>query len=693
MKINNINNAGPKRLIRQGSEQKRQNINNTVLNSNINNNKVNSTPAFKGPIDGFCLGLAELIENGGLVISFTLQDMLGTNLPRPIMGLTRNSKENKGQVNKSFAAKELVREMLTGPSMFAIPAGILYAGQKIFGKNVKVPMQFIQDFGSIHAKTPVNEAGKAITTNEFYSNTFAEMIKNAKGETEVGEATKTTAKKWADSLSEALSKATNKEGKKALKGKINELSDEFTAIAKGAAINPKYADFTTVTLDKASGSFKDATEFMTFYADSAIKKAKSHIEENGKDAAVNFIKKMTDANTLKRLGTNIAMFAGVISFLTIIPKIYNKAEGEGNSGLTGLMKEETLNSTTPEKTANKNTQQPTFKGDVNNAQQPSFKGNFVADAAKTLTSGKLGSKLANTEFKGFNLSLPLLLGVMGLGVLAPRVKQAKDKYDMEEILRRDLVTCAVMAFGEKVLCKLLSKVNEAKSGFILTNKAANFDKLPTHKKAWDYIRPQQGIGILSSDKIIAKYSNVDQYKDGIVGFAQSISDEGGNLAKMFSLDGKSAEAKTAKELIEKMLGNGKKIANVDNNSIIEALKNAKGSAEEAQLVKMFARGAETEKGYDWANILKTGLKKVDIIKENPWVKRAKTLNARFTAFSVLILVPVFLGFMLPAINERATKKRIREEQAAAEAQKAKAMTNINHPTANKIFDDIKPQSK
>ena len=100
---------------------------------------------------------------------------------------------------------------------------------------------------------------------------------------------------------------------------------------------------------------------------------------------------------------------------------------------------------------------------------------------------------------------------------------------------------------------------------------------------------------------------------------------------------------------------------------------------------------ETEKGFDWANILKTGFKKVDIIKENPWVKRAKTLNSRFTALSVLVLVPIFLGFMLPAINERATKKRIREEQAAAGAQKTQATNAQNiQPKAHKVFDEINP---
>jgi hypothetical protein len=177
-------------------------------------------------------------------------------------------------------------------------------------------------------------------------------------------------------------------------------------------------------------------------------------------------------------------------------------------------------------------------------------------------------------------------------------------------------------------------------------------------------------------------------------YTLEVYDEGGNLAKMFSLDGKSAEAKKAISLIEKMLGESKKLADADNTSIIEALKKAKGSDAENALVEMFKQGKTTKEVFDFRNILKNkGLKKINVEKviDNPWVKKAKTLNSRFTALSVLVLVPVFLGFMLPAINERATKKRIREEQAAAEAQKASAINNQNFmPKAPKVFDEINP---
>ena len=155
MRINRITTDIPKNKTKQSQDYNKININNNIRTKN--------NPTFKGGLDSFCLGVADLIENGGLAISFTFQDMLGTNLPRPIMGLRRNTKENKGEKNLKFAAKELVREMLTGPSMFLIPMGMLGVGKRIIGKTIDVPMKFIKSFGEIHAAQAINEAGEAIS--------------------------------------------------------------------------------------------------------------------------------------------------------------------------------------------------------------------------------------------------------------------------------------------------------------------------------------------------------------------------------------------------------------------------------------------------------------------------------------------------------------------------------------------------
>ncbi|MBQ4078736.1 hypothetical protein IJD15_06105 [bacterium] len=624
MQVRQVNTVNSQRQLKRDINNNK----NTNFNVNINNQK-QQNPSFKGGLDGFCLGLANLIENGGLFISFTLQDMLGTNLPRPIMGLMRNSKENNGEKNTKFAAKELVREMLTGPSMFLIPMGLLKLGKPVLGETIDVPRAQIKALGDIHAANPLNAAGQTLTKKEFYQNAFTEIIKNAKSEPQATEETIKKAGEFAEKLATSLAK-----DKKSKSKAIGELADDFVGIAKQHAKDAAHTDFTVAKLSQTTAvPFKDGVKSIVAYADDVVGKVKG--QDAGKLSEA--IKKVANNKSLVRVGVNVGMYAAVIAFLKIIPKLYNKAEGEGNAGLKGLMKEETLNSSAPEKKENSNVLQAQI-----NKSNPSF--GSASSVAKNL-----GTKALNAfEFEGCNVSFPMLLGLMAIGVIIPRINQAKDKYDREEILRRDLVTCATMCFGEKILQKGFSKANETKSGFVLASKKAGFKNQNVFKKFFDYIRPIKGVKVMSTDQIISKYSGLDKYKDGIKGFCDFISGQGGNLGKVFSI------SDDAKNIVNGLLqAEGKTIANADNAAITSVLDKAKDSAEVKKLTSLFSK------------------------KDNPWVTKARTLNARFTALSVLVLVPAFLGFMLPAINERATKKRINEEKAAAEKQKSDSLKAIN----------------
>ena len=604
---------------------------------------------FNGALDKVALGTADLIENGGLFVSFTLQDMLGTNLPRPIMGLMRNSKENDGKKNFSFAAKEMVREFLTGPSMFIIPGVMLGVGGKTLGKTVGVPMEQIKAFGEVHAAAPLNAAGKAINKQEFYQNAFTEMIKNAKNEQTASSSTIQKAGEFAKKL---YTTATDKVARKET---LNSLSDEFMDIAKKYASDTVNTDFTVATVKNSTMPFKNTVENMTAYAGDIVEKVKN---QDGSKIASS-IKSLVNKKTVVRFGMNVAMISAILAFLKIIPKLYNKAEGKENAGLTGLMKDETLN----DKSLNAQTIQ---KADKKDKANPSFgsAAMVVEKAANKLTgSGFIGKFARGMEFEGINVSFPLLLSIMGFGILLPRTRQAKDKYDREEILRRDVTTCVTMCFAEKALRKGFSKASEKSSGMVLANKPANFDSQPFFKKVFDYIRPVKGVNTLTTPQIVSKYSGLDKYKDGITGFCNFVNGQKGNLSKVFSLTDES------KTLVQQVLGEGVNIANADNKTITEALTNAKDSEAVKKLVDLFKD------------------------KNNPWVTKAKTLNARFTAFSVLILVPAFLGFMLPWINERATKKRIKEEQALNNANNNNNnnnLTTMNLLTKNnsKIFADM-----
>ena len=641
MQVNKVNTAVQKKFTNQNTLNNKKNINNNITPK--------QTPTFKGGIDSFCLGVADLIENGGLAISFTLQDMLGTNLPRPIMGLRRNTKENKGEKNLKFAAKELVREMLTGPSMFLIPMGMLAAGKKLIGKTIDVPMKFIKSFGEIHAAQAVNEAGQAISKQDFYKNAFTQIIQNAKAEPQASQETLEKAADFAERLVKtAKDKAAQKET-------LIKLSDEFVDIVKGHAKDTANTDFTIATISKTtSAPFKETITHMIAYADDVVEKAKNC--DTGK--INDYIRKLSNKKVIGRLGANIAMYAAVMAFLQIIPRLYNRAEGKSNAGLKGLMKEETLKDKSLDNVKVNENQENKDKS------KPSF--GSSAQLVNKLTGKGLISKIGQAiEFEGCNVSFPLLLGIMGFGILIPRTLQAKDKYDKEEILRRDLVTCATMCFAEKELCKGFSKLNETKSGLVLAAKDKGFKQQSFLKKLYDYLRPIKGVKVLSTEQIISKYSGVDKYKDGIKGFCEFIEGQGGNLGKVFSVTDE------AKNIVQRLLAKeGKDIATADNSTIKEVLSKAIDSDDVKQLTDLFKD------------------------KNNPWVQKARTLNARFTALSVLVLVPVFLGFLLPAINERATKKRIREEEAQKSTKQLNKINMLNPnffnqtQKTNNIFSDM-----
>ncbi len=661
MQINSVNTTVPKKLTKQGSGS----------NKNVNNN-----PNFKGGFDSISLATANLIENGGLAVSFTLQDMLGTNLPRPIMGLKRNSKENKGEANKSFAFKELVREMLTGPSMFIIPMGMLAAGKKVSGATVNVPMKMIKSFGD------VQKASGAVEKEDFIKATLSEIIKNAKGEAEVSTETTEKALEYMKELSGLQQKGkiftslnpqdaiNNIKANKTIKAANNEiwakLSSDFSDLAKQHADDIIHTDFTLARVsDKAVAPLKEMLEHMYSYADDVIEKVK------GQD-----IDKFVNKKVLTRAGYNVAMYAAIHAFLRIIPRLYNKAEGKGNSGLKGLMTEETLNDKSLEqKTATEDKSKPSF-----GANPAAVVSTLMGENRSTL--GKIGHKLGQWfEFDSCNVSFPLLLGIMGFGILIPRTKLAKDKYDREEILRRDLVTCATMCFGAHALEKGFSKYNEKSSGFVLTNKVKGFNEQAPWKKVFDYIRPINGVKILSTNQINSKYSNIDKYKGGISGFCEYIDQNGGFLSSIFSIDEK------AKNIVQELLGNTN-IDKADNATIKEAINKAKDAAPEKikELTDLFhaPRMEKVAKRSIIDKVLGKPEKLVDELVENPWVKRARTLNARFTFLSTAVIVPLFLGFMLPAINERATKKRINKENAmkALETQRNNLVSSLSYLTKN-----------
>lgn len=296
----------------------------------------------------------------------------------------------------------------------------------------------------------------------------------------------------------------------------------------------------------------------------------------------------------------------------------------------------------------------------NNNQQVSF-GSAASLAKKVVGDGTLAKLNRAIEFDGLNMSFPILLTTMAVGVVIPRVIKAQDEYDREEIIRRDLISCLVLSVGDKVIKKNLSRISEAKSGFALAMKD-NFANKTKFQKAMDYLKPTKGVRVLNNDQIVAKYSGLEKYKNGIADFCDFITEQGGNLKKVFSLKEGGTQ-----DIVEKIVG--KEVFEAgDNKTIRDALATAAehGTEEIKQLYSKFAA------------------------KDNPFVVKAKSMNSKFAFLSLFVFVPVLLGFAIPKINEKITKKKFLERQAQEAAKVAE--TPVSKPQVNFLtssaFQDI-----
>ena len=101
------------------------------------NEQTQQQPSFTGSFNPV-VTLMDAIDKGGFAASFIAQDGIGMVAPRIYEGLNRNREtdengKKKGPLNWEFARREGIREILSGPSAFLIPLGILTLIKKFSG--------------------------------------------------------------------------------------------------------------------------------------------------------------------------------------------------------------------------------------------------------------------------------------------------------------------------------------------------------------------------------------------------------------------------------------------------------------------------------------------------------------------------------------------------------------------------------
>lgn len=590
------------------------------------------------------------IERGGFVASFMAQDCCGMVAPRIYEGLNRN-KEETGHLNWDFAKREGLRECLSGPSVFVIPATILHFIKKYSGKANNVPVDFIKafgnDFGKYASGKNVNITDKAKTQEEFFEQIYRNVLKTSTNGELAEEEVNTLAKKFAGELAkirDAKSKGfwkkligTPVEGSK--EDLLGKLSEEFVSIRKqhtAPSTSHWAAEYSIGGKDKLSASFASFSNKLLDYADDATGHAKKFVDKNNGGSVVDYIKSHTKQRMGSRAISNFGMWLAVVGFYFMIPKIYSmglKGKNPGMAGLDDYFENEIKGKETQVKQAAA-TDSNKKSDDVGaNGEKVNFSGRqqVFTDVAEKLGKHKNLKKVSDFfEFDGPSMTTNSTLALLFGFCLPTRLANSADNHDRKEIMTRDLWSFTAILFGANGLSRAFSKLFAGVSGLALNSTPDDHEKSFFHKFK-NYFTPTGGIGVFKSDEIVAKYSNVHEYKDGISGFFDFVQENGGNLKRMLAIDSK------VKQHSENILN--KKLEHAKNSEIEEAFRTAR----------------------------KNGSKDLDAIYEilkhpdNTLVKRAKTLNSTFGFASIIVFVPAFM-IWLARHCEAMTKADVNKEK-------------------------------
>ena len=635
--------------------------NNNNNNSNPRNNQ-NYSPAFKGsnPV----VMLMDAIDRGGFAASFIAQDGIGMVAPRIYEGLNRGRKVDEngkkhGPLNWEFARKEGVREILSGPSAFIIPAIMLHFITKHSGTANNVSIDTIKGLGQMFEKYATDNRNTLSdvvkTKKEFYEQVFTNILTET---TTIKEGEKITkpltdakiaekAREFTDRVIEIENAKSKGFFKKLLDIKVEgsaedltqSLTEDFMMIKKenlSPSVNEMLAQLKVEgRQEPVTEPFTKMLKSMKHYTDDAIESVNNKLAKDGTTDVADFLKTHTSRRIGSRFTTIMSMFLAVVGFYTIIPKLYNL----GLKGNPALKEQDETNATAKSDTQKA---EDSAQDKKKNGKDIPFQGAGVQKVmAKTgdtvMNTGWLKKFADKFDFDGPSMSVTAMLTLLFGFCLPPRYINGQDKFDKKEILVRDITSFAAILFGAKALSRACSVAFSKLSGLALNTKPADHTKSFLHKVK-NYFTAGGGVHVLSSEEIISKYTNIDKYKGGITGFFEFIEQNGGNIKKLLSLD------KNVKTNAEAIIGEPLEKASI--TKIKTAFQNvAKDNTSLENIHKEFRN-----------------------VKGNKYINYAKTMNSTFGALSTLALVPLFMMWLARYCDRMTKNDRAKDKIAQTTPQ-------------------------
>ena len=614
-------------------------------NNSVQHDTVSFTGGFGAPNP--MVWLMDFIAAGGYPASFILQDGTGFIAPRIYKGLKRGGKkktdengnvildkngEPKRELNWAFARKEGLREVITGPSAFLIPLFLLKGIKKKFGSGNNIHMDYIDGF-----KNPFIDFAKAnkdsiisgcANKKDFYQRVFENIIDSSIN-THVADS---------ERLSRGnISLLARKYAQRVIEGKSGEVVDSFMNLRKakiGGKVDEMAVEFYSSDGKKLQhGSIGKLIEALGDYFDDAVKNVHNALKKDSEKPIEEILKKFTNRRLGTRLLTNIGLFLSVAAFYTQIPKLYNMGTGGKNPALANEDDEiqPALQNTRTEVLAD--------KPESTNGKNVSF-GGGIGSAVGKVGRGVFNNKTAKGISDIFEFSGPVIGGnamaiLLYSFCIPPRIWNAQDKYDLSEIFVRDMTAFSALLFGAKAIGRLFSDLFTKVTGLALNNK--NIEGRKWYQKTWDYLNPSGSRhSVLSSKQLDSKYTNLEAYKNGVVGFMEFIEQSGGNIKKALSRDN------NVKAVVDEILQTkGSSFAKATSEEIKLALKDA--HVNKTDLIKKFYKLFQGPNGL---------------------LNKAKTCNSFFDFVSTLVLVPGLIIALTDICKKMTETRRAKDKELA-----------------------------
>ena len=421
---------------------------------------------------------------------------------------------------------------------------------------------------------------------------------------------------------ENIDKSLSKKERLAKLSQIGSIEDAFMSLRKskiGGKVNELAVDFAGSNGVVKHGSISQLTKAMGNYFDDAVKNIHNALKKDASTNIDDLLKHLTKYKMGSRLLTNIGLFLAVALFYTQIPKLYNMGlKGDPSLGVDKEKQNDKV-------VASKN---PAFTGGMTTALEKT--GNWVFNK-KSLKAISDIFELNGPVIEGASMTA-LLYGFC----IPPRLMNAQSKYDYKTIFVRDLTAFSALLFGAKALARLFSDGFTKLTGLALNDK--NLKGRNTFQKVLDYLNPTGGRhSVLSSKQLTSKYTNIENYKNGVEGLIEFIEQSGGNIKKALSKD------KNVMQVVEKMLGKSY------NSATAEEIKNVlkAGNKNKTELIKKFYKLFEGKNGL---------------------LNKAKTCNSAFDFLSTLVLVPGLIIWLTKFCKKMTERDKARDEAAMSITQ-------------------------